>query len=81
MEHVTPLNTISGIAPRPLLLITGDQDSMIPPDHTKKLFQAALSPKELWVIKGASHGSTMAIAQDKYYQKVSLFFKEAFKNK
>jgi alpha-beta hydrolase superfamily lysophospholipase len=80
MEHVTPLNKISGISPRPVLLITGDQDSMIPPDHTKNLYQAARTPKELWVIKGASHGSTMAVAQDRYYQKVSLFFKEALQN-
>jgi uncharacterized protein len=39
----------------PLLVIAGDRDGIVPADHSQRLFDAAVEPKMLLVIKGADH--------------------------
>jgi dipeptidyl aminopeptidase/acylaminoacyl peptidase len=77
MEEVEPVKEVKNISPRPVLLITSDLDEMIPSAHAKQLYSAALDPKELWVVKGASHGGTMAVAKGGYYNKTVDFFRKA----
>ena len=77
MDDVAPIKAIQGISPRPVLLIASDTDEMIPATHSRALFSAAGNPKEMWVIEGAAHGATMAVAQDSYYKKVWAFFKKS----
>ena len=52
---VSPLRCIHLISPRPLLLIHGDQDNIVPPEHAYKLYARAQDPKELVIIPGAGH--------------------------
>ncbi len=52
-----PLKVVRQIAPRPLLLIHGTQDTYIPYSHSQRLFEAAGAPKSLWLINGATHES------------------------
>ena len=54
-ETVTPINWIDKIAPRPLLLLHGDADELIPLDHAYRLYQKAEEPKELKILPGARH--------------------------
>ena len=54
-ETVTPIKWIDRISPRPLLLIHGDADELIPLEHAHKLYQKAKEPKELRIIAGAKH--------------------------
>ena len=46
---------VGRIAPRPLILIHGDSDEVIPAEHSKALFQSAGEPRELAIVKGADH--------------------------
>ncbi|MBO3804244.1 MAG: alpha/beta fold hydrolase [Candidatus Brockarchaeota archaeon] len=46
---------VGRIAPRPLLLVHGDSDEVIPPKHSETLFRAAGDPRQLKVVKGANH--------------------------
>lgn len=46
---------VSHIAPVPLLLIRGDQDEVVPPSHSERLFERAGAPKLLWTVHGAGH--------------------------
>ena len=44
------------LAPRPLLLVHGDRDGVIPIDTARTIFDWAFEPKELRVFAGADHG-------------------------
>jgi dipeptidyl aminopeptidase/acylaminoacyl peptidase len=54
-ETITPINWIDKISPRPLLLVHGDADELIPLDHARKLYKKAKEPRELKIIQGAKH--------------------------
>ena len=54
-ETITPINWIDKISPRPLLLVHGDADELIPLEHAQKLYRKAKEPKELEIIPGARH--------------------------
>ncbi len=55
LKRVTPLNFVSRIAPRPLLLVHGSLDETVPVDHARRLYEKAGNPKKLVVIDGAGH--------------------------
>lgn len=58
VEHfreIAPIKWISMISPRPLLIVHGDRDELIPLDHARQLYSRAKAPKELAVIPGAGH--------------------------
>lgn len=46
---------VDKIAPRPLLLITTDDDRLVPPEESQALFDKAGEPKKLAVLKGWGH--------------------------
>jgi len=52
---VSPLKWIDKISPRPLLLIHGEKDDLVPVEHARKLFERAGEPKKLVIIPGAGH--------------------------
>ncbi|MFO7772522.1 MAG: alpha/beta hydrolase [Dehalococcoidia bacterium] len=54
-ETITPVNWVDRISPRPLLVVHGDADELIPLEHAQRLYQKAQEPKELRVIPGARH--------------------------
>jgi fermentation-respiration switch protein FrsA (DUF1100 family) len=54
-ETVTPINWVDRISPRPLLVVHGDADELVPVEHARRLYQKAKEPKELKIIRGAQH--------------------------
>lgn len=46
---------VDKIAPRPLLLITCDDDRLVPPEESKSLYAHAGEPKKLVMLKGWGH--------------------------
>jgi len=52
---VSPLRWIDKISPRPLLLIHGEKDDLVPVEHAHQLFERAGEPKKLVIIPGAGH--------------------------
>ena len=54
-ETVTPINWVDRISPRPLLVVHGDADELIPLEHASRLYHKAKEPKELKIIPGAKH--------------------------
>ena len=43
------------VSPRPLLLVHGDRDTILPPECSKLIYERALEPKELVILHGAGH--------------------------
>lgn len=58
-DRFSPLPTMASISPLPLLVLHGDQDRIVPMHHGKRLYEAALEPKQLWIVPGAGHIQTM----------------------
>lgn len=53
--EIRPEKWISRISPRPLLIIHGEADELIPLVQARRLYRKAGKPKELVIIPGASH--------------------------
>ena len=52
---VSPVKYVAGIAPRPLLLVHGNQDNMVPVTDAYKLYEKASEPKQIIIVDGAGH--------------------------
>lgn len=54
-HEVSPVAAIGAMAPRPVLLMHGEADSVIPLEHAHRLYAAAGDPKQLRVFPGLDH--------------------------
>ncbi|MCL2330312.1 MAG: alpha/beta hydrolase [Phycisphaerae bacterium] len=50
-----PVDSIGRISPRPLLIIHGTDDEIVPVRMAHSLYGAAHEPKQLWLVDGADH--------------------------
>jgi len=64
------------LAPRPLLLIHGGDDTYIRPEMAKSLFDRARQPKEIWLVEGAKHNQALKVANGEYERRVLEFFNQ-----
>lgn len=74
LDRGNPKDLIAAIAPRPLLMIGGDEDQTVPLFMTRQLFDLAAEPKTLWVVAGAGHGRYADAAPDEYSSRLIAFF-------
>jgi len=66
---------IAKLAPTPLLLVHGDQDRLIGWQHSQRLFEKALPPKEIIIVPGAGH--LRALDDPQVRQRILRFFAES----
>ena len=52
----------------PLLVVHGGQDTLILPDLGRKLYEAAVEPKQFVLVEGGSHHNTNLVGQAQYRQ-------------
>lgn len=76
---VRPLDVVAQIAPRPLLLIHGAADMIIPVAHAYWLYEAAQEPKDLWIFEGAPHCGGYFVDRPAYVSRVASFFADSLK--
>jgi uncharacterized protein len=55
MVSCNPVESVGDITPTPLLLIHGEEDETVPVGEARKLYEAAMEPKELFIVKGGGH--------------------------
>ena len=72
-----PVLAVGAIAPRPLLIIHGDDDSTVPLHHALMLYEAAKQPKELWRLPGVGHVGAYFADRRAYVERITTFFLEA----
>lgn len=58
---------------RPMLFIHGSNDHFVPTKMVYSNYQATRGPKELWVVKGASHASSFAHSPNSYRHHLQEF--------
>ncbi len=69
-----PVRWIDRVAPRPLLLIYGEQDPFAPRAEVELLYRRAGEPKDIWRVPRAAHRQIQAQEPDTYRQRLSRFF-------
>lgn len=58
-NRYSPEASVALISPIPLLFIHGDADTIVPLHHSRRLYELAGYPKDLWVVPGAGHIQAM----------------------
>ncbi len=76
-RDVEPICDIARVAPRPLLLIHGDRDSVTSVHDTESLYAAAAEPKDMWISPGVEHCGTYFADRQVYCKRVAEFFERA----
>lgn len=69
-----PDRYVGEISPRPLLFIHGTGDNVVPLKFSKKLFEKAKEPKELWIVPDASHMGVRPQEGELYERRIANFF-------
>lgn len=77
---VRPIDDVGKIAPRPLLLVHGDQDTVVPLENGQALYEAAGEPKQLYIVSGAGHGGFLEADAQGFEQALVDFFRNNLKN-
>lgn len=54
-RKVSPIRFVDKISPRPLLLVHGEEDDLVPVEHARRLYQQAGEPKKLLLLPDAGH--------------------------
>jgi fermentation-respiration switch protein FrsA (DUF1100 family) len=70
-----PVAEIGRIAPRPVLIVHGDSDGLVPLSDAQQLAAAGPSAK-LWVVHGAGHGGSYGANPQAYTERVAAFFEQ-----
>jgi pimeloyl-ACP methyl ester carboxylesterase len=81
VSKARPLDAISRIAPRPILLIhsADDDNGTTPVDGARRLFAAAGQPKQLWIAPHGGHIDAINTFPDEYRARVLAFFRDALR--
>jgi pimeloyl-ACP methyl ester carboxylesterase len=77
VDEIRTVDVIERVAPRPLLFVTGSNDTNVPPVLTEELFARAREPKDLLSIPGAAHGNYGAAPGSQYFDRLVRFFDKA----
>ncbi|GAK47291.1 hydrolase [Secundilactobacillus oryzae JCM 18671] len=64
---------------KPILFIHGANDTYVPAEMAYENYQATKAPKQLWIVKGASHAESFWKNPAKYQHRVSMFLDTYFK--
>ena len=77
LDELQPAATIGRLSPRPVLVIHGARDEVVPAGDAAQNFAAAREPKALWRVANATHGATIAPDGATASDRVAEFFTEA----
>jgi dipeptidyl aminopeptidase/acylaminoacyl peptidase len=73
-EAIRAIDVAPAIAPRPLLLIHGSADSVVPVEHSYRIAATIPNTSETWVIDGAEHCGAYFDDRPAYVRRVASFF-------
>jgi dipeptidyl aminopeptidase/acylaminoacyl peptidase len=77
LSTVRPIDAVASIAPRPLLIIHGLDDVVVPPADSRRLCAAAGPTCRLWLVPQAGHIGALTVAPDQYRRRVLSFLRAA----
>jgi pimeloyl-ACP methyl ester carboxylesterase len=74
-RHISPIDAIGRISPRPVFLVFGEHE--VANGRAHEQFAAAGEPKLLWIVPGLGHGGYIQTWPEEYETRVIDFFDEA----
>jgi fermentation-respiration switch protein FrsA (DUF1100 family) len=66
-----------GSVAAPVLVIAGSEDSIVPPDQSRELYDRARGPKEFLIVAGADHNDAELLTGDTMVEAVVRFIDQA----
>jgi fermentation-respiration switch protein FrsA (DUF1100 family) len=78
-DWVRPIDDIGEIGPRPVMIMHGGRDELVPPDTGERLYAAAAEPKFLWYAPDAAHSKLSTQYPAEYEARMVTFFDTALK--
>lgn len=72
------LKNVSRISPRPILIVHGTKDQLVPLKHAEKLYENALEPKEKYFIEDSDHTFNKWEWQWQVINRTIDFFQKSF---
>ena len=76
LDLVRPVDDIARISPRPVFIIQGMGDGMIPLDSAQRLYEAAGEPRQLWTENDVPHLNMYSYYKTRYTKRVIKSFDE-----
>lgn len=73
-SQARPIDAIGQIAPRPVFIIHGVNDPLVPVSHARQLYAAAREPRFLWEVADARHCGGYFADREGYCRRVVEFF-------
>jgi len=73
-EQASAVNYIAKISPRPVFILQGGMDSVVPPESGQQLYDAAKEPRELWFEPDLWHAEFPTKLPEEYEKRVVAFF-------
>jgi fermentation-respiration switch protein FrsA (DUF1100 family) len=67
----SPEASIQALAPIPVLFIHGEDDLVVPPHHSQRLYERAREPKQLWVVPDTGH--IQAVRNREFRERLAQF--------
>ena len=75
-ERFSPKFNVAKISPRPIFIIHGRYDNLVPAAQAKLLYKNAGEPKEMWLVPGAKHNKCAEVGGFEYKQRLGDFFRK-----
>ena len=75
-EKFSPKYNVPKIAPRPIFIIHGRYDNLVPAAQAKLLYKNAGEPKDIWLVPGAKHNKCAEVGGFEYKQRLGEFFRK-----
>jgi fermentation-respiration switch protein FrsA (DUF1100 family) len=76
LADVRPVDVVAQLSPRPILIVEGGDDQMLPPASGQRLYKAAAEPKELWSVPGVAHVDFRQAVPEAYRLRIVGFFEK-----
>jgi len=64
-DRYAAVDVVGRIAPVPLLIVHGEADEVVPPEHGRRLYAAAREPRELWLVPETGHVAAFTKAENR----------------
>ena len=78
IKTIRPAGVVGRISPRAVFIIHCLGDHIVPPENSRRMFAAALEPKQVWWIQTGGHVDGHNVVREEYERRVTSFFDAVF---
>jgi fermentation-respiration switch protein FrsA (DUF1100 family) len=76
-REVVPEKAAAQLGGRPLFIVHGETDDLIPVESAHRILKAASGPAYVWTVPDCTHAQAPAVAAEEYTRRVNEFFQSA----